>query len=352
MRIAYILPSLVNTGPIVVVNNVVKYLTGKVDLIDVYYFDESSTTLSFDCNTFHISKSESIDFDKYHIIHSHTLWADVYLFRNRKKIKKAKIVSTIHQDTFTSFTIQFNRFISFFLGHYWCYIQRHFDAVVAISDQLKDRYSKLFPEIKTIYNGCNITDNEKVDEDIAKLITDYKERGYKILGSYAYISKRKGLSQVVTVLNQLPDYVYIIFGEGPYLNELKKEVVKFNVKDKVLFLPYVKAPYSYLKFMDIYMMPSYSEGFGLAMVEAALAKKSIVCSNLPSFHEIFSDKEVSFFELDNSASLINAITKAYLEIDKKGILACLRANSFFTAEIMADNHLQYYKELLQKSKKI
>ena len=98
--------------------------------------------------------------------------------------------------------------------------------------------------------------------------------------------------------------------------------------------------------MDIYMMPSYSEGFGLAMVEAALAKKSIVCSNLPSFHEIFTEREVSFFELDDKVSLIQAIENAYAEIDAKGNLASVRANQFFTAEIMAENHLRYYNMLL------
>jgi glycosyltransferase involved in cell wall biosynthesis len=348
MKIAYILPSLVNTGPIVVVNNVVKHIKNKVELIDVYYFNESPSTLNFDCNVFHISKSDSIDFDKYDIIHSHTLWSDVYLYKNRKKIKKAKTVSTIHQDTFTSFTIQFNRFASFFLGHYWCYIQRNFDGVIAISDQLKNKYSKLFSNIKTIYNGCNITDDENIQEDIEKLILSYKEKGYRILGSYAYISKRKGLSQIIDVLAFLPDYVYVIFGEGPYLENLKKKVTKYNLQDRVLFLPYVKAPYSYLKFMDIYMMPSYSEGFGLAMVEAALAKKSIVCSNLPSFHEIFTDKEVSFFEVDNPDSLIQSINTAYLETEKKGELAYIRASSSFTAEIMANNHLLYYNEMVSR----
>jgi hypothetical protein len=45
--------------------------------------------------------------------------------------------------------------------------------------------------------------------------------------------------------------------------------------------------------MDIYMMPSLFEGFGLAMVES-ISKKSIVCSNSISLsHEIFTDKEVS-----------------------------------------------------------
>ena len=47
MRIAYILPSLVNTGPIIVVNNVVKNLIDKVDLIDIYYFDDTLFSLIF-----------------------------------------------------------------------------------------------------------------------------------------------------------------------------------------------------------------------------------------------------------------------------------------------------------------
>ncbi|MXO06002.1 glycosyltransferase family 4 protein [Flavobacterium sp. HBTb2-11-1] len=348
MKIAYILPSLVNTGPIVVVNNVIKHLKYKVDLIDVYYFNETRETLNFDCNVIHITKSDVIDFDKYDVIHSHTLWADVYVYKNRKKIKKAKIISTIHQDTFMSFTIQFNRFASFFLGNIWCYIQRHFNSVIAISDQLKNQYSKIFPNIKTIYNGCNINDNENVDEVIAKAILSYKEKGYRILGTYAYISKRKGISQVIEVLEQLPDYIYVIFGEGPYLNTLKSEVVKYKVKERVLFLPYVKAPYSYLKFIDIYMMPSYSEGFGLAMVEAALANKSIVCSNIPSFHEIFSENEVSFFELDNKKSLLQAINQAYSEKVEKSKNASLRANKFFTSEIMAENHFAHYEEIVNK----
>jgi len=351
MRIAYILPSLVNTGPIVVVNNIVKYLKDKVDLIDVYYFNEAPSTLSFDCDVFQISKSEAIDFDKYDIIHTHTLWADVYVYRNRKQIRRAKIISTIHQDTFTSFTIQFNRFVAFFLSHYWFRIQKQFDGVVAISDQLKNKYEKVFPnKIRTIYNGCHIRENEYVDEEIKNLILGYKEKGYRILGSYAFISKRKGLNQIIDVLNLLPEYVYVVFGEGPYLKKLKQSVDKFNLQDRVLFLPYVQAPYSYLKFMDIYMMPSYSEGFGLAMVEAALAKKSIVCSNLPSFHEIFTDEEVSFFEVDNAESLIQSISSAYMGIEEKGKLAFTRANLYFTAEIMANNHLNYYKEISQSEK--
>jgi glycosyltransferase involved in cell wall biosynthesis len=346
MKIAFIVSSLKNTGPIVVVNNIVSNLKDKVDLIDLYYLDEVSTTLSFDCDIFKIDKAVSIDFDKYDIVHSHTLRADVYVYNWRKKIHRAKIISTVHQDTFKSFSMDYNNAIAYVLTHYWCFIQRRFDGVISISNQIKKRYSRLLShKVVTIYNGCNI-DNQNINPDIEKSITIYKEKGYKILASYAYITRRKGLLQVVEVLEKLPDYAFVIIGEGPYLAKLKKSVEKLKLSNRVLFIPYISAPYSYLQLIDTYMMPSYSEGFGLAMVEAALAQKSIVCSNLPSFHEIFSENEVCFFELDNSDSLIQSIKLANRESKKRGDLAYEKANMFFTSQKMADNHLLYYQEIL------
>ena len=348
MKIAFVVPSLTNKGPIIVVHNIVKFLRDKVEKIDIYYFEEVSSTLNFDCNIYQISKSKPIDFDNYDIVHSHTLRADIYLYKFRKQIFKAKIVSTLHQDTFNSFSIRYNVLMSFVLTRYWCYVQRHFDGVISISNQLKDKYNKLLSnKMTTIYNGCNI-ESFKINEKIQNSILEFREKGYKILGSYAYVTQGKGLLQVIQILNLLPDYVFVIIGEGPYLAKLKKFVEKLNISDRVLFIPYIQAPYSYLQFMDIYMMPSYSEGFGLAMVEAALAKKSIVCSNIPSFHEIFNHSEVVFFDLDNSDSLIQAIKLAYIERDKRGELAYHKANRFFTAEKMADNHLLYYKKISNK----
>jgi len=348
MKIAFILPSLINKGPIVVVYNIVKYLKDKVDLIDVYYFDEASSILNFDCNTHQINKSVPIDFDKFDIVHSHTLRADVYVYKWRKKIKKAKILTTIHQDTFSSFSIRYNSIISFVLTHYWCYVQRNFDGVISISNQLNNKYKKLLSnKVTTIYNGCSI-ESYNVNSELQSLIVEYKSKGFKILGTYAYITQGKGLSQVINILDSLTDYVFVIIGEGPYLENLKKSAEKLNVSDRILFLPYIQAPYSYLQYIDVYMMPSYSEGFGLAMVEAALAKKSIVCSNIPSFREIFESSEVCFFNLDNSDSLIQSIELAYDQRTSRGELACQKANKFFTAEKMADNHLLYYKKILNK----
>lgn len=348
MKIAFVVPSLINKGPIIVVYNLVTFLKDRVEKIDVYYFDESpeSTSLNFECNVFKISKSEMFEFNNYDIIHSHTLRADIYIYKWKKYITKAKIISTLHQDTFNMFSIRYNKIISFFLTNYWLFIQRKFSAVVAISDQLKNKYNSLLSnKITRIYNGCNIS-TYQVDEEIKNLILNYKNKGFKILGSYAQITSGKGLSQVIQILDSMNDYMYVIIGEGPYLKELKKQSIKLNVSNRVLFIPYIQFPYSYLDFIDIYMMPSYSEGFGLAMVEAALKKKAIVCSNIPAFNEIFDSTEVCFFNLDNKKSLINAIKIAYLNRHNKGDLAYTKANKNFTAAVMAQNHLFFYNKII------
>ena len=59
MKIAFILPSLINKGPIVVVNNVVKYLKSYVEQIDVYYFD-ATPAMDFDCPVYKIRMKQAL----------------------------------------------------------------------------------------------------------------------------------------------------------------------------------------------------------------------------------------------------------------------------------------------------
>lgn len=93
-------------------------------------------------------------------------------------------------------------------------------------------------------------------------------------------------------------------------------------------------------------MPSRSEGFGLALAEAALTHTPVVCSNIDVFHEIFDDSEASFFELENTISLSNAIDKALTTSTEKTDNAYNRIQSNFTGHIMADNYLSFYKQVL------
>ena len=54
-------------------------------------------------------------------------------------------------------------------------------------------------------------------------------------------------------------------------------------------------------------MPSRSEGFGLSLIEAAQFKLPTLCSDIPTFREMFSSNEVAFFELENLDSLEDSL---------------------------------------------
>ncbi len=347
MKIAYIIPSLINQGPVIVVRNLVTELIKVNCQIEVYYFDDS-VLLNFPCPVHKILRYQPIDFDKYDIVHSHCIRPDLYLFRWKGKISKAKIVTTIHQDTYKSFRYRYNILASHFLTYFWCHAQSKFDGIISISNQLKNSYeSRLKYKIRTIYNGCMIDFNESLENESLNKIKLFSSLGYKVIGSYAYITKRKGLSQIIQSLVILTDYAFVIIGEGPEVDNLKLLSRKLNVDGRVLFISYQKSPYKYLPFFDIYAMPSYSEGFGLAMVESALFNKAIVCSEIPSFNEIFTHDEASFFLLDDTNSLIKAIVNAYEKKKEYGEAAYKKAKEKFTSKTMAKNHLNYYQSLLK-----
>ena len=349
MKIAYILPSLINQGPIIKVHSLVINLIDKVELIDIYYFDENNI-IKFPCNTYKIKYNTPINFDQYDIIHSCCFRPDNYVIKWRNNIHSAKIISTLHQDTFISLGYEYYKLIANVLSYYWLYKQNKFDGITTISNQLKDKYKKVLSnKITTIYNGCNVNfDSTKIKLEYEDKIKILKSKNFNILGTYAYITKRKGVHQILEALPILTNFALVIIGEGPEIGNLMKITKKLNLEERVIFLPYLTDPYNYLELFDVYMMTSYSEGFGLSMVEAALVKRSIVCSDIPSFHELFDKGEVEFFTLDNNISLVNAIIKAYENKNKRGELVYKKASSKFTSAVMAANYLIYYQNIIRQ----
>lgn len=351
MKIAYIVPGLDPTGPIIVVRNLILSLVNTEHQIDLFYLKKRERVMDFPCKVYKIDKNTPIDFDSYDIIHSHCYSADCYVKKWRKCIRKAKTVTTIHQDTIASFKFIYPFPMYYIFGRHMMYVQDKLDGIVAISKQVKDVHQRYYSHpIKIIYNGINFVSKDKCGErfniQYINVIKEFKKGADILLGTFANIVKRKGISQIFKIMAMNPNYKFIIIGDGPYKNELVKECETFGISDKVLFLPFVEHPYLYLEEIDVYCMPSYSEGFGLALLEAAYAGKAIVCSDIPSFHELFTN-EVVFFTLNDTNSLSTAISKANADKEKFGEMAKRRAQ-YFTQGIMTNNYLTYYKELKAK----
>lgn len=134
-------------------------------------------------------------------------------------------------------------------------------------------------------------------------------------------------------------------GDGEYLTELQTLANQLNVQDRCLFLGYRKNAIAYLKLFDIFSQTSYSESISIALLEAAAAKKAIICSDIPVNRDVFSEDEVAFFTLDNIESLVYSIRMLFLNIREYESKVFKKYQQVYTSEKMVERYYELYTSL-------
>ena len=153
MKVAFIVPSLQNLGPTIVVNTIIKHLCYNGVEMSVYYFDESEA-MDFNCPVYKIVNNSPIDFDSFDIIHSNMYRPDKYVYHWKHRIRKAKIVTTIHQDIFRNLRYNYNCIISVCFTPLWIKYIKKFDRKIFISNTIKNLYS--FENSLVSHNGIDM----------------------------------------------------------------------------------------------------------------------------------------------------------------------------------------------------
>ena len=91
--------------------------------------------------------------------------------------------------------------------------------------------------------------------------------------------------------------------------EINQYAESFGIDRNKIFMPgYVDNIWEYYKAMDIFVLPSRSEGFSLALLEAAVAKLPLIASNIPGNDEfIEEEKNGLLFNVNKPSQLAEKI---------------------------------------------
>ena len=104
-----------------------------------------------------------------------------------------------------------------------------------------------------------------------------------ILISVGRLIKRKAYQYAIRAVSKLPyqNIKYLIIGDGPEEDNLRKLAKELNVAEKVEFLGFVpeEKKFQYLSISDVYILSSLHEGFGIVFLEAMHCGLSIVATN-------------------------------------------------------------------------
>jgi len=347
MRIAFILPSLANRGPILVVRDLVTQLQLMGHFCKVFYFDDLPG-VEFSSGTEKLPFKGKYSFEGFDVVHSHGLRPDVFIYRNKASIK-AVCVSTMHNIIIEEYKSTHHYLFAWCVQTVWThYLKRH-DALVCLTRQMCSYYAGLVkkkPQF-VVYNGRSIEEFSELTEAENDEILRFK-KDYKILGSACVVTKRKGLHQVIQALPLLKDYAFILIGDGPELEGLKALAKDHDVADRCLFLGSKDQAYRFYSYFDLFVMASYTEGVPLSLLEAAAVKLPALCSDIEVLREIFTEDEVSFFNLDDTGSFVAAAEYAMASYSKyaSAIYECYQAK--YTSKSMAVNYETVYQNLIQK----
>jgi glycosyltransferase involved in cell wall biosynthesis len=345
MKVAIIIPRLVQLGPVKVIQTLVNALSEFKDLyIKVYYLDKEADHNIKMLVPVEQYNSATICFDDYDIIHTNGIRPDLIAFLNRRKIRYH--ISTIHNLVFDDLEFTYNRIISLIFGNVWLFLWKRADKLVCISETMKNYYSGWFSDskLKVIYNGIAVTDNSIIpDNDLIQKIVVLKSKGLKVIGCTGILTKRKGIDQLLYLISEKSELALVIIGYGKELHTLLRLSKRLGIADKCIFGGFRSNAVNYLKYFDLFVLPSRSEGFGLALIEAVQKKIPVICSDIGVFRELMSSDEVTFYRLEDQKSLTEAVEVATETRSFKPGLAYTRYEKNYTDSLMAKNYFDLYR---------
>ena len=311
MHIAYLINHLGRTGVNNVVMDLVKQMTVYKHQCCVCYFEDIDNPQVYPCETKCLNR-EDLDFSAYDIIHTHGLKANLYVLQHKPRLCRAKCVATLHCYVFQDFKDLFGTIKGFLLSFLFLLSVIRHDKVIALSKDAMLYYSRWIKrEILTYaYNTCDI------DTAMGLSLTEKEEisafRGNDILiGMNCVLLIRKGVDVMLKAMKLLPDnYKLFVVGDGKEKETFAAMMHKYGLERRVCFAGRRQEAYRYLPFYGISALPSRSEGFPLALLEAAAYSSKVVSSRLPVIEECFSDREIIKFDMSSENDLAKAIIKA------------------------------------------
>ena len=152
-------------------------------------------------------------------------------------------------------------------------------------------------QAEVVYNGVIVRNEENDDNERLKRQLAIPEDS-KIVGFVGRLNTPKGVQAFIRIIplvkQAVPQAKFVIVGDGPMRDELKNCAESLGVSGEVYFMGYQKQARRLMKQMDVIVVPSIREPFGNVVIEAALAKKPVVASNVDGIAETVIDGETGF----------------------------------------------------------
>jgi len=164
------------------------------------------------------------------------------------------------------------------------------DAVTSVSESLKKDTLRLFDiknNIEVIPNFIDLQRHENQFTDCQREMM--AQKGEKIITHISNFRKVKRIPDVIEVFNNILKAMpakLMMVGEGPEREPAEELCYKLEISDNVIFFGNSNEIDKILCFSDLFLLPSVTESFGLAALEAMASSVPVISSNTGGIPEV------------------------------------------------------------------
>jgi glycosyltransferase involved in cell wall biosynthesis len=238
---------------------------------------------------------------------------------------------------------------------------KNLSKAIAVSEGVSDELKKLFPfeKIVTISNGIEV--ERFAGADGGKLRQEFRfEHNIPfdafLIATVGELKTLKGQEDFVLAANlvaeKFPETHFAIIGKDNSLDQsfrrkLKRLVKVFGLEDRFLWLNWVEDTATLLHASDIFVSPSHSESFGLAILEAMASGSAIVATQTEGAKELLGNENL--VPIGDSVKLAEKIGEFLQSGEKRkefGKNVQTLAKENFNLEKMIEETETVYRKLL------
>ncbi|MBD2109144.1 glycosyltransferase [Nodosilinea sp. FACHB-13] len=171
-----------------------------------------------------------------------------------------------------------------------------------------------------------------------------------VVGSVGRLDAMKAHDILLRAIAQVDDTHVVVWGDGAERQALEQLAHDLGISDRVSLPGWVDNPRAHLPNVDIFVLPSRSEGFPLAIVEAMLAARPVIATRVGSVAEAVIEQETGLLiEKNDVMGLVNALRRLKNDAalcEQMGQRGRAVAVAQFTAQAMAQRYEQIWRQLL------
>ena len=199
--------------------------------------------------------------------------------------------------------------------------------IIAVSEAVRQdilKTNRISPPDKviTVYNGIDTKrfTISGLTQQEAQSRLDLIDKDAFVFGTVGRLTKVKGqavlLKTFARVCQKHPGSCLVLVGRGPLETELRELAAKLNIENRVMFLGYRKDIPEILRAYDVFVLPSFSEGLCLSLLEAMVSGIPAIASRVGGIPEVLNSPDLGIMVSPNSVEELALAMGRYCEMDK------------------------------------